>query len=266
MTLYNFLSVNGSAPRTVPDLQVWLNMFVALASDLATYRYVEDTSAPTIPDDLDAVFPEGREGSIVVWYRTDILQTTIYFGVTDHWHTGPTSGGPTTLQVPAGTVIDYLGKSAATAALVATGDWLYCDGSEVSRVLYADLFGAIGEEFGVGDGFSTFNLPDLRGYAVAGMDDMGTGAGAANVVTDASADTLGGAMGEETHLLSTTEIPPHTHTLDGYTSSNRMQVAGAGDGIEAGTPENISTNSGGGSGNAHNNMQPTTFGYKLIKT
>lgn len=40
---------------------------------------------------------------------------------------------------------------------------LACDGSEVSRETYSELFEVFGETFGAGDGISTFNLPDLRG-------------------------------------------------------------------------------------------------------
>lgn len=40
---------------------------------------------------------------------------------------------------------------------------LACDGSEVSRETYSELFTVFGETFGAGDGATTFNLPDLRG-------------------------------------------------------------------------------------------------------
>ena len=48
--------------------------------------------------------------------------------------------------------------------------WLECDGSAVSRTTYADLFGAIGTTYGVGDGSTTFTLPDLRGEFLRGWD------------------------------------------------------------------------------------------------
>ena len=40
---------------------------------------------------------------------------------------------------------------------------LACDGSEISRTTYNELFAVVGETFGAGDGATTFNLPDLRG-------------------------------------------------------------------------------------------------------
>lgn len=51
--------------------------------------------------------------------------------------------------------------------------WLLCDGSEVSRVTFADLFERLGRGriYGRGDGANTFNLPDYRGYFLRGVDN-----------------------------------------------------------------------------------------------
>lgn len=48
--------------------------------------------------------------------------------------------------------------------------WLKAEGQAVSRATYADLFAAIGVSFGVGDGSTTFNLPDMRGEFIRGVD------------------------------------------------------------------------------------------------
>ncbi|MBN2323434.1 MAG: tail fiber protein [Spirochaetes bacterium] len=50
--------------------------------------------------------------------------------------------------------------------------YLVCDGREVLRSLYEDLFNVIGERFGAGDGSTTFNLPDLRGVFLRGWNEM----------------------------------------------------------------------------------------------
>ena len=67
---------------------------------------------------------------------------------------------------PIGTILPYAGASAPTG-------WLMCDGSAISRTTYATLFGVAADSFGVGDGSTTFNLPDLRGRMPVGQDDMG---------------------------------------------------------------------------------------------
>ncbi|MBP2632150.1 MAG: Tail Collar domain protein [Firmicutes bacterium] len=70
----------------------------------------------------------------------------------------------TNKAVPAGAV-EYFARISAPAG------WLKADGSAVSRTDYANLFAAIGTTFGIGDGNTTFNLPDLRGEFVRGFDD-----------------------------------------------------------------------------------------------
>lgn len=66
--------------------------------------------------------------------------------------------------VPPGAVLPF---AMATAPI----GWLKCNGQLVSRTTYADLFLAIGTTYGAGDGTTTFQLPDLRGEFVRGLDD-----------------------------------------------------------------------------------------------
>jgi len=93
-----------------------------------------------------------------------------------------------------GTILPY---SVGTAPQ----NWLLCDGSAISRNEYDQLFDLIGTTYGVGDGSSTFNLPDLRSRMIIGL---GQGAGLTNRV-------LGATNGEETHTLTTAEMPTHNH-------------------------------------------------------
>jgi microcystin-dependent protein len=60
------------------------------------------------------------------------------------------------------------------AGSVIPDDFLYCDGSAVSRVRYATLFSKIGTTWGVGNGSTTFNLPDLRGAFLRGIGSHGS--------------------------------------------------------------------------------------------
>lgn len=73
----------------------------------------------------------------------------------------------------------------------ASDGWLYCDGSVVSRAVYAALFANIGTTYGVGDGSTTFALPDLRGRLLVGRDSMGPAANAGRMT--ASPEGLDGA-------------------------------------------------------------------------
>lgn len=144
----------------------------------------------------------------------------------------------------------------------APAGWLLCYGQAVSRTTYADLFAVVGTTYGVGDGATTFNLPDMRGRLPLGKDDMG--GSSANVVTAAAADTLGGAVGAETHTLASSEMPSHTHTV----AASPNGAGGAQTGPQVWTAQDLSssfTTNSTGSGGAHNNLQPTrTFNY-IIK-
>ena len=68
---------------------------------------------------------------------------------------------------PAGAIICFGGAAAPTG-------WLLCDDSAVSRTTYADLFTVIGTTYGVGNGSTTFNVPDMRGVFVRGAGTAGT--------------------------------------------------------------------------------------------
>jgi microcystin-dependent protein len=87
--------------------------------------------------------------------------------------------------------------------------YLECDGSAISRSTYAALFAEISDEHGVGDGSTTFNLPDLRGEFVRGWDN-GRGVDGSRAFGSAQADAL------DSHS--------HTVTLGGSSGSGSIQA------------------------------------------
>jgi microcystin-dependent protein len=135
------------------------------------------------------------------------------------------------------------------AATSAPAGWLMCDGSAVSRTTYATLFAAISTTYGIGDGSTTFNLPNLQGNVPVGYKSG-----------DADFGTLGQTAGEKTHLLTTTEMPAHTHSV-AYGSGGPVGLS------NAGTAGGGSVTTGSaGSGGAHNNLQPYLALNFIIKT
>ena len=192
-------------------------------SDAETIQGV-DVDAPTITDDGKALVYDHSTTSFVY---TDLSGL-------------PAGLGP----------LPYGGSSAPSG-------WLLCTGQAVSRTTFAALFVAIGTTYGVGDGSTTFNLPDMRGRGALGLDNMG--GTPANRVTDAQADVVGGTLGTETkdishnhggstgsHTLVTGEIPGHTHDSKVETggAAGTTHVTANSDGT--GTP--IQTGSTGGDG------------------
>jgi len=158
--------------------------------------------------------------------------------------------------MPTASLMPYAGTAAPTG-------YLLCDGAAVSRTTYSDLFGIVGTTYGVGDGSTTFNIPDLRGRVIAGQDDMG--GTSANRLTNQTGglngDTLGATGGAETHTLTVAEIPAHTHTYNAHTG---LGASGSGGNAQLGSQSSATGSTGGGG--AHNNVQPTIILNYIIKT
>ena len=87
-----------------------------------------------------------------------------------------------TALTPSGTVIWFAANAAPTG-------YLKANGAAISRTTYANLFAAIGTTFGVGDGSTTFNVPDLRGEFLRGWDD-GRGIDTSRVFGSAQAEAI----------------------------------------------------------------------------
>ena len=117
--------------------------------------------------------------------------------------------------------LDHVGtiqQWAGDGSLLPNG-WLLCNGANVSRTTYPELFALLGTTFGAGDG-STFGLPDLRGRAPIGV---GTGTYAAPV----TARALGAVGGLQSVTLNTTQIPSHNHSIEH--NHGTVSTAGAGE-------------------------------------
>lgn len=137
------------------------------------------------------------------------------------------------LGIPIGAILPYAG-------LTPPDGFMFCDGSEVLKSQYPDLYSIIGDYYNGTAPLATaplntsFRLPDLRGRFPLGRDNMdngGTvpsptggvvnaGGGSAGRVTDAEASGVSGAKGSSTKTLSLENLPDHSHSL---TSSNGQQ-------------------------------------------
>jgi microcystin-dependent protein len=129
--------------------------------------------------------------------------------------------------VEAITFVGFTGMVAPFGASTAPFGWLACDGTAKSRTTYAKLFAVVGETFGVGDGSTTFNMPELRGEFVRGLDDS-RGVDTGRTLGSAQADLF----------------KAHTHTIPTSDSSGVF-----GRGIvptDDGTPPRGNTSSTGG--------------------
>ena len=128
-------------------------------------------------------------------------------------------------------------------------DYLLCDGTAVSRTTYSALFTLLSTTYGVGDGSTTFNLPNLKGKVPVGYN-----------ASETEFDSMGETGGEKTHTIATPELPSHTHSVvlagrnaNGWDAAAQF-VQGSSD---AGGSGNITfTSATAGSGTAMNVLQP----------
>lgn len=177
--------------------------------------------------------------------------------------------------IPSGATVTAVGTSSITISAAATAS-----SSSVSVVI---------APHGIGDGSTTFNVPDRRGRTGVGHDLMGTTA-AGRITTAGSGVNgalLGASGGAETNTLTTAQLPSNTHanTLSdgthahggnyqvGATTEGSSGTGGAGifyvaqnENIPA-AASNISINNAAiGSNSAHNNAQPSIVMNYIIKT
>ena len=145
--------------------------------------------------------------------------------------------------LPVGTIIPYAGSQIPS-------NYMKCEGQELSRIEYDILFSAIGTNYGAGDGTTTFNLPNLKGRVITGIDS-----------NDTDFDTLGETGGEKTHTLTIQEIPSHSHQFlfDQTAGSNIDAVKTGGS-----SAWQMNTTSRGGD-QPHNIMQPYIVLNYVIK-
>lgn len=167
-------------------------------------------------------------------------------------------------NVNVGLVLEFGGSSAPAG-------FLLCDGSEVSRETYADLFAVCGTRYGTPSSNLVFKLPDVRGRVLIG---------------ESSTLSVGDSGGSETHSLTADEVPSHSHGItDGGHSHDGVWRLSSGSGqpahssrvpaysinyavstLSTKTATTGITLNAAGSGAAHNNMQPSAVVNYIIKT
>jgi len=151
--------------------------------------------------------------------------------------------------IPTATIVPW------SSASVPSG-FLECDGSAVSRTTYATLFGIVGTTYGVGDGATTFNVPDLADNVPVGKSNNKALASTGGANTVAATGNVGGSTANAT--LSTAQLASHSHSFNfcaGPISANDGNTPGG----ETGAANGNKTVNSAGSGSGHSHNMSATF-------
>ena len=148
--------------------------------------------------------------------------------------------------IPTATIVPW------SSASVPSG-FLECDGSAVSRTTYATLFGIVGTTYGVGDGATTFNVPDLADNVPVGKSNNKSLASTGGANTVAATGNVGGSTANAT--LSTAQLASHSHSISG-----QINQPGSGADLSRATGQSRATNSAGSGGGHSHNMSATFSG------
>jgi microcystin-dependent protein len=96
--------------------------------------------------------------------------------------------------------------------------WGWGNGQAISRTTYSVLFARWGTRYGVGDGSTTFNVPDVREYVRVHKSTMG-GTASAGRIPQYGLTVVGTVIGEASHTLVASELPVITPTFSGTTQT-----------------------------------------------
>jgi microcystin-dependent protein len=281
------VTTGGSAALVVASFQAFNTLAHMDGAMIAFTPHVTNTAGPVTlnVDGLGAkplrLSPSGVElpaGTLV--QGTPYVAT--YYNATAEWILRGLAGNP--YNIPLGGMIEFTGTTAPN------GSFVLPSGQAISRTTYAAYFAMVGTTYGAGDGSTTFNVIDKRGRVSAGKDDMGGSAASriGSVSTDSgtiSGATLGSSGGSSTHVLTTGEMPSHTHDASvidpGHLHANPqgffLNNSGGGLAILSGNPYGANantvaaatgisvTNSNAGGNAAHAIMQPTIIVNYILR-
>lgn len=204
-----------------PDTDIVLAAVYRAGASTITAAHIVDKRV-NVPNTTslrgDVVPPStlGQNGDF--YYKTSVSGSpAIYVKIDGTWQ--PLSVGVGS-GLPIGTVITWVSSEHPGSS-----EWLECDGSPYPRTGdYIHLFNVLNTTYGIGDGSTTFNIPDFRGTHLRGLPTSG--------------QSLGTAYGADEVTLTTSNLPTHSHPAGNlstiYNGDHNHSTTGSGGSFIAG--------------------------------
>lgn len=228
-TITNLLVVNGTTTNATTTILNVSNITAIGSTTLQNFTAKQSTSTQATTTDFAITHLGTAAGSfLAVNPQGSVIATST-----------PSSGGS---SIPPGVIMQY-------GAAVAPTGWLLCDGSAVSRTTNAALFAIIGTTYGIGDGSTTFNVPNFQ--------DRGA-------IMASSSPALGQVGGESAHTMTIGELVPHSHTFQLIGTANTSGGSIARSSNQAVNATGNTDNAGGGA--PFNVRDPYLVVMFIIKT
>ena len=173
--------------------------------------------------------------AIYYWLKIEVIEGNAYREISySQLPSSPYAESAFNALIPAGVIVPFGGQ----VENIPSG-WLLCDGSEISRTEYPNLYDAVGVCWGTGDGSTTFNLPDMRGMflrGVSGESENDPDAADRVVLNDNGGNTgnnVGSYQGDAIRNITGTMAPvrggqftPSVNSVSGVFSSTNSNTTG----------------------------------------
>lgn len=182
-----------------------------------------------------SIMASGLAQFIASYQGNDVVDTLTNAQIAEYLLNAIRGVVPVPVEVPAGSVM-FISTNAAPSG------YLKANGAAVSRSTYTNLFAAIGTTYGTGDGSTTFNLPDMRGEFLRGLDDgrgidpsralgslqldaLQTIYGTLGMVKGLEQATSSGAFAQYFNNMNESAHSPGDRVTNGYWDFNSSRVA-----------------------------------------
>jgi microcystin-dependent protein len=218
-------------------------------------------SAPVTPADFKVIIPNPNSNLCGNFVATLIKLPTLAWQLVNYMLDGNGNVSQAFTQQ-----VRRPGEKIESFALLNDDNFaLLADGREVSKADYAELYAAIGDNYGTASSTSNFKLPDMRACFPVGVGQFPSGKSVA----------MGEKIGEETTALTIENIPSHTHDVNGLyavgldRNSNNNGVTNN-NGLSDAAAFTLTSEAAGGTGTppqatGHNNLPPAMGVYVYIK-